>query len=448
MKRKRKILIVDDERSVRSSLAEWFLEDGFEVETAEDGEAALRAMHNAGPFDVFVIDLKMPGMDGITLQKRVREVDSDAAIIILTAFASVDTAVEALKLGAFDYITKPVDPDDLSNAVRNALRQKALSEENIRLRDKVAELGLASPIIGESAKMRQVMELIDAVAETEATVVIRGESGTGKELIARAIHARSPRRFFPVVAVNCGSIPDTLLESELFGHEKGAFTGAQYRRKGKLELANGGTLFLDEIGDIPAQMQIDLLRVLETKKFTRLGGNQEISSDFRLVCATNQDLEQLVKEGSFREDLYYRINVFTIDLPPLRERAEDIPLLARFFVEKYARAMAKPVKEIDRQAEVLLVGHDWPGNVRELENAIERALVIGKGERLEAADLPLRLERETRRPEASTLAGVEETHIRRVLTETGYNITRAARALGVDRGTLYNKMKRYGIERG
>ena len=448
MKRKRKILIVDDERSVRSSLADWFLEDGFDVETAEDGEAALRAMHNAGPFDVFVIDLKMPGMDGITLQKRVREVDSDAAIIILTAFASVDTAVEALKLGAFDYITKPVDPDDLSNAVRNALRQKALSEENIRLRDKVAELGLASPIIGESAKMRQVMELIDAVAETEATVVIRGESGTGKELIARAIHARSPRRFFPVVAVNCGSIPDTLLESELFGHEKGAFTGAQYRRKGKLELANGGTLFLDEIGDIPAQMQIDLLRVLETKKFTRLGGNQEISSDFRLVCATNQDLEQLVKEGSFREDLYYRINVFTIDLPPLRERAEDIPLLARFFVEKYARAMAKPVKEIDRQAETLLVGHDWPGNVRELENAIERALVIGKGERLEAADLPLRLERETKRSESTTLAGVEEAHIRRVLTETGFNITRAARALGVDRGTLYNKMKRYGIERG
>ena len=447
MTRKKKILIVDDELSVRSSLREWFLEDGFAVETAEDGEAALRAMHAAGPFDVFVIDLKMPGMDGITLQKRVQAVDKDAAIIILTAFASVDTAVEALKLGAFDYITKPVDPDDLSNAVRNAITQKELSEENVRLREKVTELAFASPIIGESGKMRQVMEMIDAVAETDATVVIRGESGTGKELIARAIHARSPRRFFPIVAVNCGSIPDTLLESELFGHEKGAFTGAQYRRKGKLELANGGTLFLDEIGDIPAQMQVDLLRVLEAKRFTRLGGNQEITSDFRLVCATNQDLERLVQEGSFREDLYYRVNVFTIDVPPLRDRPEDIPLLARFFVDKYAHAMSRPVKEVSPAAEALLLEYDWPGNVRELENAIERALVIGKSDEVRPADLPLQIERDTKKPGSLSLAGMEKTHIERVLREKGYNVTHAAKALGVDRGTLYNKMKRYGIER-
>jgi DNA-binding NtrC family response regulator len=446
-KKKRRILIVDDELSVRSSLQEWFLEDGFEVETAEDGEAALRTMHAAGPFDVFLIDIRMPKMDGITLQKRVHEVDKDAAIIILTAFASVDTAVDALKMGAFDYITKPVDPDDLSNAVNNALRQRELSEENIRLRDKVTELGLSSPIIGESSKMRQVMEMIDAVAETDATVVIRGESGTGKELIARAIHAQSPRRFFPIIAVNCGSIPDTLLESELFGHEKGAFTGAQYRRKGKLELANGGTLFLDEIGDIPAQMQVDLLRVLETKRFTRLGGNQEIASDFRLVCATNQDLERLVKAGSFREDLYYRINVFTIDVPPLRERSRDIPLLARFFVETFAREMAKPVKEISAEAEALLADYEWPGNVRELENAIERALVIGRNPDIQPADLPLRVEREARKPSAMALAAVEESHIRMVLRDQGGNITHAARELGVDRGTLYNKMKRYGIER-
>jgi DNA-binding NtrC family response regulator len=447
MKKKKKILIVDDELSVRASLEEWFLEDGFEVETAEDGEAALRVMHAAGPFDVFVIDIRMPGMDGITLQKRVHEVDKDATVIILTAFASVDTAVEALKMGAFDYITKPVDPDDLSNAVRNALRQRELSDENIRLRDKVTELSLSSPIIGESSKMRQVMEMIDAVAETDATVVIRGESGTGKELIARAIHAQSPRRFFPIVALNCGSIPDTLLESELFGHEKGAFTGAQYRRKGRLELANGGTLFLDEIGDIPAQMQIDLLRVLETKTFMRLGGHQEITSDFRLVCATNQDLEGLVKEGAFREDLYYRVNVFTIDVPPLRERPEDIPLLAKFFVEKYARAMAKPVKEITAEAEAVLLDYDWPGNVRELENAIERALVIGKDRDLKLADLPLRVERDAKRPSALALAAVEESHIRRVLRERGGNVTHAAKTLDIDRGTLYNKMKRYGIER-
>jgi DNA-binding NtrC family response regulator len=447
MKKKKKILIVDDELSVRNSLEEWFLEDGFEVETAEDGEAALRVMHAAGPFDVFVIDIRMPGMDGITLQKRVHEVDKDATVIILTAFASVDTAVEALKMGAFDYITKPVDPDDLSNAVRNALRQRELSDENIRLRDKVTELTLSSPIIGESSKMRQVMEMIGAVAETNATVVIRGESGTGKELIARAIHAQSPRRFFPIVALNCGSIPDTLLESELFGHEKGAFTGAQYRRKGRLELANGGTLFLDEIGDIPAQMQIDLLRVLETKTFMRLGGHQEITSDFRLVCATNQDLEGLVKEGAFREDLYYRVNVFTIDVPPLRERSEDIPLLAKFFVEKYARAMAKPVKEITADAEAVLLDYDWPGNVRELENAIERALVIGRDRDLQLADLPLRVERDAKRPSVLALAAVEESHIRRVLRERGGNVTHAAKALDIDRGTLYNKMKRYGIER-
>ena len=386
-------------------------------------------------------------MDGITLQKRVKEADKDAIIIILTAFASVDTAVEALKMGAFDYITKPVDPEELSNAVRNGLRQRRLSQENIRLRDTVTDMSSSSPIIGESSKIRQIMETVGAVAETDATVVIRGESGTGKELIARAIHAQSPRRFFPVIAVNCGSIPATLLESELFGHEKGAFTGAQYRRRGKLELANGGTLFLDEIGDIPSQMQIDLLRVLETKRFSRLGGSQEIVSDFRLVCATNQDLENLVKDGSFREDLYYRINVLTIEVPPLRERPEDIPLLARFFIEKLAREMAKPVKELTPEAEACLLEHYWPGNVRELENAIERALVIGRTRNIEAADLPLRTDREAKRPNALELAAVEESHIRRVLREKEGNITHAAQALGVDRGTLYNKMKRYGIER-
>ncbi len=282
----RKILIVDDEPSVRHSLREWFREDGFAVETAEDGETALRKM-SGGPFDIIVVDLKMPGMDGIELQKRVREIDQEAAVIILTAFASVETAVQALKLGAFDYITKPVDPDDLSNTVRNALKQRELTEENIRLKAKVSEMMAATPIIGESRPMKRVLELIATVAETEATVVIRGESGTGKELIARAIHAQSSRRYAPIVAVNCGSLTESLLESELFGHEKGAFTGAQYRRKGKLELAHGGTLFLDEIGDIPSKMQSDLLRVLETKRFTRVGGNQEVASDFRLVCATH-----------------------------------------------------------------------------------------------------------------------------------------------------------------
>lgn len=444
--KQRKILIVDDELSVRQSLEEWFAEDGFQVWTAEDGETALRKM-DAGPFDIVVVDLKMPGMDGITLQKRVREIDRQAAIVILTAYASVETAVEALKLGAYDYVTKPVDPDDLSNLVRNILREKELAEENVRLKEKVSELVGTTAMIGQSAKMQRVLEMIRTVAETDSSVVIRGESGTGKELVARAIHTHSKRRFFPIVAVNSGSIPETLLESELFGHEKGAFTGAQYRRKGKIELANGGTLFLDEIGDIAPKMQVDLLRVLETKRFTRLGGTQEVTSDFRLVCATNKHLEKLVEEGAFREDLYYRINVFSVEVPPLRDRREDILPLAQHFLEKYARAMGKAVKEISPEAKATLQGYRWPGNVRELENAIERAVVIGKGPAITPEDLPLSANNQRVEPSEQSLAVLEKEHIERVLREMDGNVSRSAKVLGIDRATLYNKLKRYGIRR-
>jgi transcriptional regulator with PAS, ATPase and Fis domain len=332
--------------------------------------------------------------------------------------------------------------------VRNILRQKDLSEENIRLKEKVTELGLAEPIIGKGPRMKRVLEMIQTVAETDSNVVILGESGTGKELIARAIHTKSKRRFHPIVAVNCGSIPETLLESELFGHEKGAFTGAQYRRKGKIELADGGTLFLDEIGDVPQKMQVDLLRVLETKRFTRLGGNQEIVSDFRLVCATNKNLERLVEDGVFRDDLYYRINVFSISIPPLRERREDVPLLADHFVQKYARAMGKPRKEISKEAEASLVLYHWPGNVRELQNAIERAMVIGNESTILPADLPLSIEEgAVQEPAEKSLSAVEKDHIERVLREVDGNVTHAAKILGIDRGTLYNKMKRYAIGR-
>ncbi len=441
----RKILIVDDEISVRTSLAEWFSVDGFAVETAEDGHHALKSLES-GPFDIVVIDLKMPGMDGITLQKPVRELDKDAAIVILTAYASVETAVEALKLGAFDYITKPVDPDDLSNVIRNILKQKELKEENVRLREKVTELNLPTPIVAESPGFRRVMDLIHSVAETDSTVVIRGESGTGKELIARAIHAQSGRHFFPIVAVNSGALPETLLESELFGHEKGAFTGAQYRRKGRIELAHGGTLFLDEIGDVTPKMQIDLLRVLETKRFTRLGGTREIESDFRLVCATNKNLEQLVQAGTFREDLYYRINVFSIQVPPLRERREDVLPLARHFVERYARSMGRKPPDISPEAEALLLTHQWPGNVRELENAIERALVVGRCSAIQPQDLPL-VNEATAEPATLSLAAMEKEHIARVMRELRGNVTQAAKLVGIDRATLYSKLKRYGIQR-
>jgi DNA-binding NtrC family response regulator len=444
--KKRRILIVDDEHSVRKSLQEWFLEDGFDVQTAEDGHQALLTL-DSGPFDIYIVDLKMPGMDGITLQKRILEGYPDAAVIILTAYASVDTAVEALKLGAFDYVTKPVDPDELSNLVRNALRQKDLAEENVRLKETVSEMHLPSPIVGQSPGMRRILEMIPTVAETDSTVVVLGESGTGKELIARAIHAQSKRRFAPLVAVNCGSIPETLLGSELFGHEKGAFTGAQYRRKGKIELAHGGTLFLDEVGDITPKMQIDLLRVLESRRFTRLGGNQEIQSDFRLVCATNKNLEELVAAGDFREDFYYRIKVFSIELPPLRERRDDILPLARHFVAKYARAMGKGEKAISPEARDLLEGHRWPGNVRELENAIERAMVIGREPELRPEDLPFRAESTGPGPDKLSLEAMEKEHIERVLREMEGNVSRSAKVLGIDRATLYSKIRKYGIER-
>jgi DNA-binding NtrC family response regulator len=445
--RKNKILIVDDELSVRNSLTEWFIEDGFVVESAESAEDALTKMHK-GPFDIILLDIKMPGMDGITLQKKIKEIDTEVIIIIMTAYASVDTAVEALKLGAFDYVTKPFDPDDLSNLIGNALKQKNLTEENRQLKEKLSELAGVDEIVVESGEMKRVMEMVQTVADTESTVLIRGESGTGKELIARAIHSRSKRRYFPIVAVNCGAIPETLLESELFGHEKGAFTGAQYRRKGKIELADRGTLFLDEIGDIPMKMQVDLLRVLESKKFSRLGGNDEISVDFRLICATNKNLEKYIEEEKFREDLYYRINVFSIFIPPLRERRKDIVPLSRYFIAKYARSMGKPTKKISASAEEMLMGYGWPGNVRELENAIERAMVVGREPEIIAEDLPLhRIMRENNTSAQVKLEDIEKNHIERVLQETEGNVTKAAKLLGIDRVTLYNKIKKYKISR-
>jgi len=446
MSGKHSILIVDDELSVRQSLKHWFLEDGFDVETAEDGQDALEKM-NSGPYDIILVDIKMPGMDGITLQKRIKEIDKDVIVIIITAYASVDTAVDALKHGAFDYVTKPIDPDDLSHLIRNALKQKELSEENVRLKENISEMSMRDQIIGQSTEMKRVFDMIDQVAGTDSTVLIRGESGTGKELIARAIHSRSKRRYLPIVAVNCGSIPETLLESELFGHEKGAFTGAQYRRKGKLELADGGTLFLDEIGDISAKMQVDLLRVLESHSFTRLGGNEEITSDFRLICATNKNLEQAVEEGEFRKDLYYRINVFTIFVPPLRERKADIIPLAEHFIEKYSRQMSKPQRELTEDVEDTLRNYRWPGNVRELENAIERAMVIGNETEITEDDLPVHCKQEASNGNDLSLESLEEDHIKRVLKEFDGNVTHSARALGIDRVTLYNKIKKYGIKR-
>jgi DNA-binding NtrC family response regulator len=392
----------------------------------------------------------MAGMDGLELQQRIRHVKPDATVIIMTAYASVETAVQALKQGAYDYITKPFDPDDLEHLVRNAVERQRLQRENEALRTSLKEVSHFPDILGDSTPMRRVKELIETVAPTEATVLILGESGTGKELVAKAIHAASLRRFMPLVTVNCGALPEGLLESELFGHERGAFTGAQYRRKGKFELADGGSLFLDEIADISLKTQTDLLRVLEEKQICRVGGSRMIPVDFRVIAATNKDLSAMVADKSFREDLYYRVNVFQIPLPPLRERMEDLPVLADHFVGRAAQRVGKSVRLISRPALELLQNHPWPGNVRELQNAIERALVVTKGEELQASDfsLEVRENKDDKEADRSTipLSEVEKRHIESALHEHRWNISQCARLLGIDRATLYNKIKRYGLK--
>ena len=380
------ILIVDDEASVRDSLYQWFKADGYRVDTADEATSALKKLQES-PWDIILLDIKMPGMDGIELQNRIKQIDKNIVTIIITAYASVDTAIQALKDGAFDYVTKPIDPDDLSRLIRNAIEKRRLVTENIQLRQQIEELLLPDEVVGESPAMKKVMEMVNTVAKTDSTVMILGESGTGKELIARAIHSRSSRRYFPIITINCGAYPEGLLESELFGHEKGSFTGAMYRRKGKLEMADKGTLFLDEIGNISEKMQMDLLRVIETKKFTRLGGDKTIDVDFRVISATNKDLEKAIKEGSFREDLYYRLNVFSIVLPPLRERRADIPLIAKYFLTKYAQSMNKNVTDFSPQALEMFTGYDWPGNIREVRNVVERAMVVAKGNQIQVDDL-------------------------------------------------------------
>ena len=447
MSKKERIMIVDDERIVRESLYHWFMDEGYEVETSENAEIALKKF-DKDKFDLVLLDMKMPGMSGLDLLPRLKEIDIDCFVILITAYASVPSAIQALKEGAFDYITKPVDPEELNHIVKNALQQKKLKTENDELKTKIEELIMPDNLIGESLQMKKIFEMINTVAQTDTTVLIRGESGTGKELVAKAIHLNSKRKYFPLVTVNCGAMPDTLLETELFGHEKGAFTGAHYRRKGKFEMANGGTIFLDEIGTVSAKMQVDLLRVIETKKFNRVGGNEMIESDFRVIAATNEQLENLVKEGKFREDLYYRLNVFTLFVPPLRERKEDIPILANFFRQKYATMMNKNIKSISAEAMKFLTEHEWRGNVRELENAIERAIVVGKKEVINMEDLPFGGSFDNiGNEDDKSLGANEKKYILKILKENSWNISRSAEILEIDRVTLYNKINKYGLKK-
>lgn len=447
MNTKERIMIVDDEKIVRESLYHWFMDEGYEVDTAENGEAALKKF-DKDKYDLILLDMKMPGMSGLDLLPKLKQIDGDCFVILITAYASVPSAIQALKEGAFDYITKPVDPEELNHIVKNALQQKKLKTENEQLKSKIDELIMPDNLIGESIQMKKIFELINTVAQTDTTVLIRGESGTGKELVAKAIHLNSKRKYFPIVTVNCGAMPDTLLETELFGHEKGAFTGAHYRRKGKFEMADGGTIFLDEVGSISAKMQVDLLRVIETKKFNRVGGNEIIESDFRVIAATNEQLENLVKEGTFREDLYYRLNVFTLFVPPLRERKEDIPILANFFRQKYAAMMNKNIKSISAEAMNFLTEHEWRGNVRELENAIERAIVVGKKEIINMEDLPFNpFYNEKSGDEDKSLGANEKKYVFKILRENNWNISRSAEILEIDRVTLYNKINKYGLKK-
>ncbi len=438
---KANLLIVDDELSVRDSLGKWFREEGYDTCVAESAHAALTQMAEHH-FDLALVDIKMPGTDGIELLHRIREVDPEMVVIIMTGYASVDTAVTALKDGAYDYVSKPFDPDDIAHTVHNALAHKRSDRENMRLREAVAHASQPHALVGQSAGMRAVFEAIETVAPTEATVLITGESGTGKELVARAIHVASPRRYNPLVVIHCGALAETLLESELFGHEKGAFTGAQYRRKGSFEIADGGTTFLDEIGDISLKTQTDMLRVLQEHEITRVGGNHPIHVDFRCIAATNRNLQSLIDEGKFRLDLYYRLNVFQIHIPPLRERRNDVPLLADHFVRKFGASMNKRIDSISAAAMNLLTRYDWPGNVRELENAIERAMVVAQGPQLSEQDFVLRVNRTERTHR--TLDDVERAHILSVLEECNDNQTMASDILNIDRVTLHNKLKKYG----
>jgi DNA-binding NtrC family response regulator len=448
-KERTRILVVDDEEIVRESLSGWLAKDGYTLATAHDGPAALEMLRQ-GRWSILLVDLKMPGMDGLQVLEAAKQIQPDVAVVIMTAYATVETAVEAMKTGAYDYLVKPFDPEELSLMMVKIVAQQALVRENVLLRKVLKRDFHFRDMVSKNAAMHRVFDLARSAARSQSTILILGESGTGKELLARAMHAESPRQAAPFVAVSCAALTETLLESELFGHEKGSFTGAVSRRKGRFEQANGGTLFLDEIGDISPKLQLDLLRVLEERKVTRVGGTDPVDVDVRIIAATNRDLRKAVADGQFREDLYYRLNVIPVTLPPLRERREDIPLLIDHFLEHLSVETDRQIEGVSADALAALMRHDWPGNVRELRNVLERGMVIAKDKLIHQEDLGLTgsgIRPETFDP-GLTLDEVERRHITAVLQHTGGNVTQAARTLAIDRVTLYNKIRKYGLRRG
>ncbi len=446
------ILVVDDEEVMCESMAAWLREDGYAVDTATRGREAVE-LASRTDYAIYFIDLKMPGgMDGIETLMEIRRLHPEASLVIITAYATVDTAIQAMKEGAQEYIVKPCNPQEISMLVSRIIKVKNLQRENAILRKKLTRQYNYRDVVTKNARMQDILQLAQDVASLRSTVLIRGESGTGKELIARAIHYSGSRAPKPFVAVNCAALTESLLESELFGYEKGAFTGAGGQTRGKFEMAEGGTIFLDEIGDISPKLQADLLRVLQEKSFYRVGGSTEVHVDVRVIAATNKDLQEAVRQERFRDDLYYRLNVIEIRIPPLRERREDIPLLTDHLVERIARELGKEIAGVSEGALHLLMDYDWPGNVRELENALERAMVTSRSRVLTEADFAF-LEREVSAKRAWSVPGgvtMEELERRAIiatLERTAGNIKEAAAMLGIDRSTLYDKLKRYEIQR-
>ncbi len=451
---KPRVLVAEDEKTQRDLLEGFLKKEGFSVETVANGKEAMERLEK-DLFDIVLLDYKMPELDGLETLREIRKSYPDLPVVMMTAYGTVETAVACMKEGALDYLTKPIDLDELLLIFNKVIERLHLIQENRALKAQLQERYTFGNIIYGSRRMEEVMGLVARVAPSQATVLIRGESGTGKELIANAIHFAGPRSQKPLVKVNCSAIPETLLESELFGHEKGAFTGATQRRIGRFEEANGGTLFLDEVGDLSPGTQVKLLRVLQEKEFQRLGSNQTLKTDVRVIAATNQNLEEAIKKGSFREDLYYRLNVITIFLPPLRERKEDIPLLIDYFLKKYSKANQKMISDVSKEARNLLLRYSYPGNVRELENLIERAVVLCRGDIITTQDLPFHLREaksealwESSKSQKSlpeSLEEIERDMIIKALHEHQGVQTRAAESLGISERVLRYKMKKYRI---
>lgn len=452
-----RVMIIDDEPMMRITILDALAAEGYRVTAAETGEKGLTFLRE-NPVDILITDLRLPDTDGIQVLKEIKMVSPEIQVIVITAYGSIDSAVTAMKEGASDYLTKPFSMDELLLIVKRLIRIKQLEEENRLLREKVEERYGLEGLVGKSPQMLKVYDLIETVSQSDATVLVYGESGTGKEVVANAIHLRSARKAKAFIKVNCAALPETLLETELFGHEKGAFTGALKQRKGRFEIADGGTLFLDEIGDISLSVQVKLLRILQERQFERVGGNETISVDVRLICATQKDLKEEIRKGTFREDLYYRLNVVPILLPPLRERREDVLLLSEHFIKKFSQKMGKEITGLTGEAKALLLKYSFPGNIRELENMLERAIALIKDKTIRAEDLPDEVCGQTNpiqmicekvrgsKPLAVASRIFEKEYIQKVLEKTKGKKGQAAEMLGISRKTLWEKIKELGIE--